>query len=85
MSAERINKVFIQALEQRIMLDGAAASSILDVVESQNVINLNEVLKQNEKEKMTKKLITQNFRLKKAESPNERNSSLRWMVQCTKT
>ncbi|MEL0125421.1 MAG: DUF4347 domain-containing protein, partial [Alphaproteobacteria bacterium] len=59
MSAEHINKVFIQALEQRIMLDGAAASSILDVVESQNVINLNEVLKQNEKENLEPQLVSQ--------------------------
>lgn len=40
MSAEFNNKLFIQALEQRIMLDGAAASSILDAVETTHIQTL---------------------------------------------
>ena len=42
MSTEKINnKVFIQALEQRILLDGSASTSILDTFEQSNIYEIN--------------------------------------------
>ena len=44
---DRKKKIFIEALEQRIMLDGAGASTFLDLIDDRNRINFYKKIQKN--------------------------------------
>ena len=59
-------KIFIEALEQRIMLDGAGASTALDVIDERNkeqLLNKNQKISKLSEKKMKMRIILKNYHL----------------------